>query len=141
MAKPRHSSFASPAQLCGRGTWVVAKAGLEGFLYAAVFAGVERQDGDATAGIEARRKIAEETFEGGEFVVHRDTERLKDAANGVVAFFIRGRSQEGAVDCVGQRRRGGKRLAREKICQNTGMWFVGVFLQENGKVVGADLFQ
>src|ERR1017187_5176540 len=124
------TTFARPAKLGGTGPRIVvtfggrgtnyfagnigidpiAQAGFEGFLHAAVFAGVEREDGDASAGIETGGEISEEVIERGEFVVHRDAQRLEDASDGVVALFVGGRAQQGAVDGMGQRGRGRKRM-------------------------------
>jgi hypothetical protein len=55
--------------------------GREGFLYAAIFAGMEGEDGDATARIQTGRELAQQGIEGEEFVVHGNTEGLEDTAD------------------------------------------------------------
>ena len=161
MIPPPSIRFARPAKLGGGGTRIVvafggrgaddfagdvgvdpvAQAGFKGFLHAAVFAGVERQDGDASAGVETNREISQEAVEGGEFVVHGDAQRLKDATDGVVALAVRCRPQQGAVDGIGQRGGRGKRAARKDAGQEPGVRFVGILRQQDGKGVGADSFQ
>ena len=66
-----------------------AVRGLEGFFDAAVFAGVEGQDGDATTGVQALRENAQEGVESGEFFVHFDADGLEDAADGEIALVFR----------------------------------------------------
>ena len=66
------------------------EAGLEGFFGAAVFAGMEGEDGDAATGFEAGGVGAEEGVEGAELVVDGDTEGLEDAALGGGGVFAGG---------------------------------------------------
>ena len=119
----------------------IAQAGFESFLHTAVLAGVEREDGDASAWIETGGEISQKVVERREFVVHGDAQCLEDATDGFIALLVGGRAQQGAVDGMGQRGRGGKRMTRENIGQNPGMGFVGVFRQESGESIGADFFQ
>ena len=74
----------------------VAQSGLEGFFDAPIFAGMERQNRHAPAGVQARGQVAEKHVERGKFVVHRDAQRLKDAADGEVAIFLVQTRQHGA---------------------------------------------
>ena len=66
-----------------------AVGGLEGFFDAAVFAGVESEDGDAAAWVEAVREDAQKGVECGEFFVHFDADGLEDAADGEIALVLR----------------------------------------------------
>ena len=66
-----------------------AAGGLKGFFDAAVFAGVEGQDGYATTGVQALRENAQEGVESGEFFVHFDADGLEDAADGEIALVFR----------------------------------------------------
>jgi len=65
-----------------------AQTGLKRFFHAAIFAGMECQNRHASAGIQARGQVAEKRVERGEFVVHGNAQRLKDAADGEVAIFL-----------------------------------------------------
>ncbi len=60
----------------------VAEAGLEGFFHSPVFAGVKGEDRDASSGIEASGKNAEQGIESAKFVVDRDPQGLEDASLG-----------------------------------------------------------
>src|SRR5215813_11127506 len=59
----------------------LAPPGFQRFLDTPVLAGMKSQDGDAPAGVQASRKVAEERLERGELVIHRDAKRLEDAAD------------------------------------------------------------
>ena len=59
----------------------LAGGGLEGVFDAAVFAGVEGEDGEAAAGVEAPGQDAQEGVEGGKFFVHFDADGLEDTAH------------------------------------------------------------
>src|ERR1039458_5200111 len=92
LRRNRYDCLAGPAELCGGragvdvafigggaydflgdfGVETFAPAGGEGFLHATIFAGMEREDGHAPAGIEARGEMAEKGFERRELVVHRN---------------------------------------------------------------------
>ena len=97
----RQNAFSRPTKFGGGGTWIgvalrgggpddfrrdfrigsVAPTCLEGFLHAPVFTGMEGQDRNASAGIEACGQVAQKSVESGKFVIHRDPQRLKNAAN------------------------------------------------------------
>ena len=74
------------------------KAGAAGFLKAAfdaaIFTGMEGEDGNASARFEALREGAEEMIEHGEFVVHCDAEGLESAADGRIAFALANGARE-----------------------------------------------
>ena len=88
----------------------VGEAEGEGFFDAAVFAGVESEDGEAAPGEKGLGEVAEEGIEGGEFFVDRDAEGLEDAAAGEFAF--RGVGGEG-VEGGGEAAGGGEGISGE----------------------------
>ena len=69
---------------------------LEGLLHAPVLAGMEGEDGHAPAGVQTCGQAAQEGFEGGKLVVHRDPHGLKDAAGGQFQLFNSRPRQSGA---------------------------------------------
>ena len=120
----------------------VAESGFKGFLYPPIFAGMKCENGDASAGIEAGREIAQKGFERGELIVHGDAERLENAAHGEFALIVLISRQRGA-NGIGQRARGlecfsGKRRRQSWIRfisvleQQARELLRGQFLQENG---------
>ena len=113
----------------GSGVEAVAFALLERELHPPVLAGVEGEDGDASAGFQALREVAEEGVECAEFIVHRDPQRLEDAADGV--FHLRGLepwlSSEGDADRIRESARAGGAGAEEGAGEERGVGLVGVF--------------
>src|SRR5260370_322318 len=55
----------------------------------AVFAGVERQDGNPTPRSQASRQGTEKRRQGPELIVHRDPERLEDSADEILHGTVR----------------------------------------------------
>ncbi len=112
-----------------------AVRGLEGFFYAAVFAGVEGKDGEASAGVEALREDAQEGIEGGEFFVYFDPDGLEDAADGEFALFTRDRGERG-LNRGGKIGGGGEIVAGEDGGELRGVGFVGIFRENAGEFFG-----
>ena len=109
-----------------------AVRGLEGFFHAAIFAGMEGEDGEAAAGIQALGQNAQETVERGEFLVHCNADGLEDAADGEFAFVL--------TDCGkftanggGEVCRGEKRLSGQGWGEMGGVRIVGVFGENGGE--------
>src|ERR1035441_6400102 len=114
----RQIRLARPAKLGGRGTRVVvafpgcrtndvpcyvrvmsiAEARLKRLFHAPILAGMKRENRNAAARIPTRGHMAQQHVERGEFVVHRDAQRLKHPAHGevgVVFFRARHRGADG----------------------------------------------
>ncbi len=102
---------------------------------------MERQDGNATARIQTAGKISQKTVERREFIVHGNAQRLEDATNGIIDLVIHYLAQKGAADGFGQRGRRGKDLSCKSSGQRGGLRFIGIFLQEDGEVLGAGPLQ
>jgi len=112
-----------------------AVRGLEGLFHAAVFAGVEGEDGEASAWIEAVREDAQEGVEGGEFFVHFDADGLEDAADGEFALFTRDQGERG-LNRGGEICGGGEIVAGEDGGELRGVGFVGVIGEDRGEFCG-----
>ena len=112
-----------------------SKTGLKRFLHAPVFAGMKCQNRHATAGIQARGQVAEKSVERGKFIVHRDAQRLEDAADGEVAIILVQTRQHGA-DGRGEGFGGGESFSGEGRSERGGVRFIGVFDKQSGERVG-----
>ena len=86
--------------------------------------------------VQAIRQEAQEMLERGELVIHRDAQRLKNAAHGQLAFLFSHARQRGA-NRGGERERGGERLARERSGDRLRMRLVGVVDQQRREFVRA----
>ncbi len=106
--------------------------GLEGFFHAAVFAGMESEDGEASSGVKASGQHAQEGVEGGEFFVHFDADGLKDAAHGKFAFVFADRGKF-AANGGGEVRGGEKGLSGQGRGELRGVGFVGIFGEDGGE--------
>ena len=97
---------------------------------------MKRQDGDTTTGVDTDGKISQKTIERGEFVIHRDTQRLEDTTNGIIDLVVHDLAQKSAADGLGQGGRGWEYLSRKSSGQYGGLRFIGVFLKDDGQVFG-----
>jgi len=118
----------------------VVQPGHKCLLHPPVLAGVEREDYDAPARIQASRQVAQQHLERGELVVHRDAQRLKYPAHGEVAFVLLQSRQRGS-DGAGQFRRGGETAFRERRTEFAGPRFIGVVPEKFRQCIGRSLFQ
>src|ERR1051326_3652897 len=75
----------------------VAFTRLERLLHSPIFARMKCQNGDATTSFETERKVAEKRLQGAELVVHGNSQRLKDTADGV--FMTSGAPDDGGQLC------------------------------------------
>ena len=122
------------------GVGAVGFSGLKRFFDAAILAGVEGEDGNAAAGVQAVRQVAEKSFERGEFVVHGDAQRLEDAAHGEVGgFFVL--TGQGIADGAGKFEGGAEIFSSERLRERGGFGFIGVFCQDFCERVGFDFFE
>ncbi len=113
---------------------------LEGFFHAAVFAGMEGEDGEAAPGVEALGQDAQEGVEGGEFFVHFDADGLEDAADGEFAFVFTD-SRKFAANGGGEFCGGEERFSGQGWGELGGVWFVGVFGEDGGEFVRRNFLQ
>lgn len=118
----------------------VAVAGFKRFLHASVFPGMKGQDGHASAGFEAKRKVAEEAVEGGKLIIHGDAQGLKNPAHGELDGFASLMRQQGA-DGVGQFAGGGDVATGEGVGESAGEGFVGVLDEQFGEILGGEAGQ
>ena len=101
------------------GVCTAAFTGLERFFHATIFAGVKRKNGDSATGLQAERKIAQKRIQRAEFVVHGDSQRLENAAHGVLV-------SSGAANDGGKLCRRGHRCLQDGLRHAIGVGFVGV---------------
>src|ERR1051325_8133660 len=105
-----------------------AQPGLKRFLYSSIFAGMKSENDRSSAGLQRLRQGAQERFQRGKFVVHSDSQRLKDAANGRLLFVFMQMTQtvaDGRRQC-GRRAEG---FPRKNRGEHGGMRFVRVLLE------------
>src|SRR2546430_13839509 len=102
------------------GIRAAAFTGLEGFFHAPVFAGMKCENGNPAAGLEAERKVAQERIQSAEFVVHGDSQRLKNAAYAVLV-------SSGSANDRGELRRRRHGCLQDRLRQALGLWLVGIF--------------
>ena len=122
------------------GVDAVAQAGVEGFFHAAVFAGMESEDGHAPAEFEAGGEVAQKTVEGGKLVVHGDADGLEDAADGEVGFVLADVGQ-GSADGTGEFAGGGVMFFREERGELGGAGLVGIVDEEFGEFGGLEFLE
>lgn len=114
----------------------VLQALFEGEFDAAVFAGVEGEEGDASARFETVGERAEEFAECAEFIVDGDAEGLEDSLDRTVGIFLGGTSLaiEGGTNELGEGLSGCEGLAfviaEDGFGEEFGVGFVGVFGEE-----------
>ena len=103
----------------------------EGFLHTAVFAGMEREDGDATAGVKACRQVSQKSVESGKLVIYCDAQRLKNTANGQIRSVLV-QARQGGADGRGQRSGSRESFSSESGGERAGVRFIGI-LGEQGR--------
>jgi len=112
----------------------------EGFFHAAILAGMEGEDGHASAGAQAGGQMAQERIERRELVIDGDAQRLKDAAHGEIQIGFANLWQRGA-DGVGKLAGGGERFSSENGGKFIRARFIGILLEQTGKGCGVDFLQ
>ena len=103
---------------------------------------MKRENGHASAGLQTHGQMAQEGFEGGELVVHRDAEGLEGAPQGQLDFALghvgpllrEGRAQE-----IAELRGRGDRLFLQGGGDEPGVRFVGVFFEEAQQLLLGDV--
>ena len=101
------------------GVGAAALTGLERFFYAAIFAGMKRDNGHSAMRLQAERKIAQERIERAEFIVYGDTQPLENAAHAVLV-------SAAALNYVGELLRRRHRCLQDGFRQAIRLGFVGI---------------